>query len=165
MFVSVSCVRKLPYICYKKVKPPFYFRISKDYFISKYGYRLFLTKVSWEEARVTCEMLPEYKGRLVEIQEKLVTDHLLYIMSDNFTAIRHIWIGGQFDVAEDKWIWVNSGEEIDLSMLNWVKNKTYFREFNDINLCLNMDEENPYIAMHYGTACYARQNFICEFSK
>ncbi|KAF2892610.1 hypothetical protein ILUMI_13561 [Ignelater luminosus] len=163
--VQVNCYRKLPYICYKMVRPPFFERTYKDYFFDEYAYRLFLTQATWEQAKLRCEVLvEEYQGRLVEITDKLISKHLLYIMSDNYTTIGHIWIGGQFDIGQEKWIWTHTNKEVDMSVLNWVVNKTYFQDFSDINLCLNMDRENPYVILHYGTACYARQNFVCGYT-
>ncbi|KAF2894297.1 hypothetical protein ILUMI_11874 [Ignelater luminosus] len=157
LFVPTSCRRVRPIICSKLDV-----REKKDYWdiiIGEFGYRIYFSKKSWENAKAKCE--EDGKGRLIEANKTEHILNLLYIMGENKTAVQHIWLAGRYDMLQDPpvWTWVYSKEKI--VKLNWWQNTTYTEAVERANVCLNMDRENHIEATHYGTRCSFEQSFVC----
>ncbi|KAK5649073.1 hypothetical protein RI129_003965 [Pyrocoelia pectoralis] len=161
LFAEARCERLRSYICSVESTAAEDIEHFVDFFFDHYGYRLFFDIRSWDEAKETCERYSDYKGRLVEVEEPVQLVHLLFIMGENRTDIRHLWLGGEYDGVQ--WIWESSKTPVDKTILNFVHNKTFTEEAELMNTCLNMDRENHLVSLHYGTECSWRQHFICEF--
>ncbi|KAF2894296.1 hypothetical protein ILUMI_11873 [Ignelater luminosus] len=163
-FIEARCERLRPYICYKK-------DLSEndsfvDMLIEEFGYRIFLNKLPWNGAKSKCDKYKvKYEGKLVEIRERKVVSHLIYIMGENKTTFQHMWLGGIYDSKSEKWFWDSDRSLVDLNQLDWLVNTTYFENVEKYNTCLNMDRENHIKAIHYGTVCEYAQHFVCSFSR
>lgn len=163
-FIEARCERLRSYICYKK--DPGKDDQSVDILIDEFGYRIFLNKLPWKGAKNKCdEYKANYEGKLVEVREKKVVSHLIYIMGENKTTLQHIWLGGNYNATSGKWFWDSDRSPVDLNHLDWFPNTTYLEEVEKHNTCLNMDRENHIKAIHYGTSCEYAQNYICLFRK
>lgn len=173
-FVEANCNRERSVICYRmKNKDDVTTRTRIDIITDTWGYRVELKKKPWEEAKKHCiEEYPKKEGKLVEITEADILKHLIYIMSENKTALQHIWIGAKYEDSQviqeyepkDRWRWASSIES-KVDLVDLVQNQTFVENVEMENICLNMDRENHLVPLFYGTVCNFPQVFICQFRK
>ncbi|KAF2894298.1 hypothetical protein ILUMI_11875 [Ignelater luminosus] len=172
LFVEANCNRERAVICYRKINESGISTESFDIIIDERGYRVQLNAKPWREAVSYCkDNYPGKKGKLVEIVGVDVLKDLIYIMSENRTALHHIWIGGKFYLNDtsattipEKWKWDSNGDKIDVGLVKLLDNDTYDAFVEDHNNCLNMDRENHLVPLFYGTICEFSQIFICQFT-
>ncbi|KAF5283868.1 hypothetical protein FQA39_LY04688 [Lamprigera yunnana] len=162
LFIEARCNRLRPYICSMDTAMEraitFEDSVSGDT-----AYRVIYNEMTWDGARTHCKnSYGDYGGILAEITDVLENYHILYLMGENRTDLRHIWLGGKYDGKH--WKWSSSGATIDPLVLNFVENSTYSDDVEFGNICLNMDRENHMSYLHYGTDCSWSQPFICTFN-
>ncbi|KAF2894299.1 hypothetical protein ILUMI_11876 [Ignelater luminosus] len=156
-FEPAECNSERAILCYKKR----YNVTFVDIIFEDFGYRLYLEKLPWEEARSTCNIYKQYSAKLAEINVEQQVRQLLYVMGGNYSYVQHIWLGGLYE--NGKWIWNSTGNVVEDSLMHWVKNSSFDYNAEYQNTCLNMDRENLVTALHYGTVCDFEQHFVCLF--
>lgn len=154
-FVETRCERFRPYICYKSV--------NKIKLHISDGRNRFNPPKPWRAAKEWCE---SRNGKLPEPKSEKEIKELVYIMGENYTAVHQIWLGGLYH-SDQKWRWVSNNEVITINgeYPPWLINKTYTRDVEDKNTCLNLDRENHNSITFYGTDCSYPQSFTCTFGE
>ena len=86
------------------------------FFLELYGTYVFNLKLNRDDARQHCIVLG---GSLLEVRTQEEINRATQLRVQGVSPLS--WIGAQYDLQRDEWIWISNSEAIDLNIFSWIE--------------------------------------------